>query len=870
MQGVPGKVTRLDVDLDREHRGVVGHATALLDAGGQQATLTLAAQLAPDGTGTSLQAGLTPISPATLAGAAPQLASLAALDAPVALSGNARLGPALDLLHAEATAVIGAGTVHAGQGTAPLRGAELRVTEDPGRLVLNLVRLDTAATPDATPTRFTGNATAVTEAGGGYDVTAAMDVDQVAAADLAALWPAGTGGPGTRPWMTENITAGRFANGHVELELTLPPDLSDVGLKRIKGSLDGHDLTVYWLRPVPPVEHGEATLTITDPDVIDVAVASGIQGGGSFGGMRHHDATIHLTGIAGKNQFAEINDHLSGPLPDLIAVLNNPRIGLLSRRPLPMRDPRGNVTAQVHVGRLPLRDDVKMDDLVIDTTAHVTNTHLGGIAGGYDLSDGDLTLAANNDGLTAGGTASLAGFPSTLKLGMDFRDGPPAQVQENVAVHATVAVARLAALGIAVGKQVGGSAAVDASLAAHRSGVSDIAVNANLADITVAAPEMGFVKRAGQPGSASVRVKLDHDRLASIDALRVEGPDIRVLADAELQDGKPVGVRFERLMIHGDTDLTGDIRVTGPEHRVAIRLSGPSVDLSPLTSSETGQGSAAKSAAVSPGPTGSKSLGGQPWSLDLTAGKVVLGPGRQLGNVHAVAESDGAILGRASLSGAVTAPHPGGPIQADITPDAGGRRLTVAVADTGALLDAAGLGGTVSKGKLHVTARWPNQSSELPLGGVAELTDFRVLDAPAIGRVLKALTVYGVADLLSGPGLGFSRLTAPFGYDRRVLTLRDARAVSPSLGLTATGRIDLASRTADLKATVVPAYMFNSLLGRLPLVGQLFTAEKGGGLFAADMTITGPLDDLQTHVNPLSALTPGILRRMFGSDTPGN
>lgn len=126
------------------------------------------------------------------------------------------------------------------------------------------------------------------------------------------------------------------------------------------------------------------------------------------------------------------------------------------------------------------------------------------------------------------------------------------------------------------------------------------------------------------------------------------------------------------------------------------------------------------------------------------------------------------------------------------------------------------------------------------------------------------MTLYGLVDALGGPGLRFARLTAPFQFNDDTLTLHDARAFSPSLGLTMQGRIDQSNARLDLEGTVVPAYVFNSLLGRIPLIGGLFSAEKGGGLFAMNYSLSGPIDNPTVVANPLSALTPGILRGMFG------
>ncbi len=82
--------------------------------------------------------------------------------------------------------------------------------------------------------------------------------------------------------------------------------------------------------------------------------------------------------------------------------------------------------------------------------------------------------------------------------------------------------------------------------------------------------------------------------------------------------------------------------------------------------------------------------------------------------------------------------------------------------------------------------------------------------------------------------------------------------------MTAQGRIDLDDDRIDVQGTIVPAYFFNSLLGNIPLIGKLFSPEQGGGVFAARYALQGPLDDPSVSVNPLSALTPGFLRNIFG------
>ncbi|NDG50122.1 MAG: hypothetical protein EBY30_14045 [Rhodospirillales bacterium] len=78
------------------------------------------------------------------------------------------------------------------------------------------------------------------------------------------------------------------------------------------------------------------------------------------------------------------------------------------------------------------------------------------------------------------------------------------------------------------------------------------------------------------------------------------------------------------------------------------------------------------------------------------------------------------------------------------------------------------------------------------------------------------------------------------------------------------GRVLREADILDLEGTIVPAYMLNTVLGNLPLVGRLFSPEPGGGLFATAFRVQGPAADPQVQVNPLSTITPGFLRGLFG------
>jgi hypothetical protein len=209
-------------------------------------------------------------------------------------------------------------------------------------------------------------------------------------------------------------------------------------------------------------------------------------------------------------------------------------------------------------------------------------------------------------------------------------------------------------------------------------------------------------------------------------------------------------------------------------------------------------------------------------------------------------------------------PGSGGPFIIDIAPSLAGRTLTGSADDAGGLLRALDMVADMQGGTMKLSGRYDDTKADHPLTGTADITDFRMTKAPGLAKLLQAMTLYGLVELVRGPGLGFSRLEAPFRLAGDRLDLNDARAFNASLGMTAKGAIDMGTQRCDISGTIVPAYFFNSMLGNIPLVGRLFSAERGGGLLAANYTLRGDCNDPDVGVNPLSALTPGFLRGIFG------
>jgi len=127
----------------------------------------------------------------------------------------------------------------------------------------------------------------------------------------------------------------------------------------------------------------------------------------------------------------------------------------------------------------------------------------------------------------------------------------------------------------------------------------------------------------------------------------------------------------------------------------------------------------------------------------------------------------------------------------------------------------------------------------------------------------------GLSDILNDQGISFTRLDAPFTMRGRQVHIERARAVGPAMAVIATG--DYARDTEALRfhGTIVPSYTLNSVLGVIPILGELLIGRKGEGVFAFTYKVNGTLEKPKVSVNLLSALAPGFLRRIVeGLENP--
>ncbi len=850
--GVTWRAPQAEIDLVRHPAGgVEGTAQLTLALGDQQAHLALAATLSAGAAETHLRAKFSPITPSALARIAPSLGGLAVMDAPVDGQATFDLDRNLRFQNVRFDLHAAAGNVHIGTGSVPFLDAALVGSATRDALAVQTLRVSLRGRAMGPATHLETHGTVQRDAN---KVSAAFsaDVDQVAFADLPVLWPEGVAND-AREWVLENITAGTARNGNVNFGIEASPDLSNVVLTSASGTLDGDGLQVHWLRPVPPIDNGRAQLRILDPDTLEIVVATGRQQlrnqkvGAST--LRLLSGSMRIKGIMQAHQSGVIDANVSGSLPDVLSILREPRLGLLDRHPIDLKDPSGQASVKLAV-TVPLERDVTMDDVGIHAQAHLNGVHLSSVVAGHDLDQGVFDLDANVDGMKLNGQGMLASIPATLDARMDFRAGPPTQALQTLTVSGQADVAQLAAAGFDASSVMSGSTQLSATLTERRNGSADLAVASDLTSAELTVSALDWSKSRGVAAKATARLSLNRDRLIRLDAVQLDGDGVALRGRGTFSGGRLEQVQLDRLVL-GRTAAQVTVRLPGTSAEpIVVTCSGSVIDLAQRLERRS----------IPRKPTTAEPPPGPRWTVDAKFDRVLAAHGAVLSNVVMRAENDGRVFRQLRLEGQIGAR---GPFLLQIVPNEGGRRLVVTAADAGELLRGLDYVPTMQGGTLSVEGHYEDARPGRPLVGTANIQDFRMQNAPALGKLLQAMTLYGLVEVLQGPGLGFTRMEAPFRLTDDALDIDDARAFSSSLGLTAKGRLDLAAQTIDMQGTIVPAYFFNSLLGDIPLVGKLFSPERGGGVFAASYTVRGAVEDPQVTVNPLAALTPGFLRGLF-------
>jgi hypothetical protein len=248
------------------------------------------------------------------------------------------------------------------------------------------------------------------------------------------------------------------------------------------------------------------------------------------------------------------------------------------------------------------------------------------------------------------------------------------------------------------------------------------------------------------------------------------------------------------------------------------------------------------------------------FDIDVKLGTVAGFNGEAMRSVDAKMSKRGGAIKAFTLSGRI---GQNTPVAADLR---GGRAqgsrevIYLQTNDAGSLLKFTDTTNKVFGGQI-VVAMEPPTSEPGAREGLINMRDFTVKGMDQLDRVAA-----GGPNGAQG-GVAFSALRAEFTRQNGALTIRNGVVKGPMVGGTIEGSIDYPGNQVCMSGTFVPAYGLNNIPAQIPLFGLLLGGDSNEGVIGVTYEVVGTPDKPSMRVNPISAMMPGLFRKIFEFNT---
>lgn len=730
---------------------------------------------------------------------------------------------------------------------------ETPVTFDSISVRLNLEQASETATLESlevvlgqTTIALTGEAKRVD---GAWVTSANAELRDLPVNDIGRYWPLAAE-PNAREWVTENIRDGHVDVITAQARATIPEqDPEAFSLDDVGAEIRFRDTTVHYLRPMEPITDGVGVARINGHEaVIDVVQ-------GRLRDIVAEKGRIVIGGLDGpsKGETIKIEATVAGPVRDALEVLDSEPLGFISGFGIDPKQTTGTQRTNV-VFAFPLLNEIKVDEIAVATSSRLVDFSAEEAAFGLPIAKGNLDLEVNPDGLEARGTAEIGQIPIGLTWIERFSDD--GELRTRYEVRTALDEVALEKLEFDATPYLTGSIGVGLTYSVGWDDVSAGAAEIDLKETALSLDPFGWTKEVGVPGRAFLRFHSSEDGLLSVPEFEVEADDLRLKGAAHFRIGEDTfdlrDVQFSQLKF-GENDVVAAIDL--PENGApAISLGGNSVDLRPVMELVFGDDESGENEEDDNAPALRIVV-----SEQTPIGSVRLGEETSLLGAHGTLVSDGTnwspVILRGKLSNA-------GNLFVRIEPEGDLRRVLIETDDAGGLLNALDWVNTIKTGEMRVRGTFQGSGDDEVFAGQVDAQGFVLTEEPFAAQILALASFSGIADVLGGEGITFRRAEIPLRMTKDEIIIKDAKARGAEIGIITSGKIDRNAETLSLEGEVAPAYTLNSLLANIPLIGQVLSGGSEG-IFAATFKASGTLDDPKVSVNPLSVLTPGIIRRLL-------
>ena len=660
---------------------------------------------------------------------------------------------------------------------------------------------------------------------------------------LPDYWPASIGAD-VHGWVKRNMTGGMINDAKFSLHFKGLENAAGVDADKVDGVVNVTKTNVAYLDGMPPVNDVSGSLLFSR-DAIVITVAEGrtfsvnAAAGGTF-------SFLDLTKPVAR---AAMDMNLAGDARDVLKIIDSPALELMKSVGISPEQTTGTASGNLKLD-FPLGDAFKsVDQLKIKASADVRNADVDGIALGLGLQDAILRVDLNDRDLTLRGTALF--YSATAKYTLTQSFDKTKETATDIFLHVDLNDRARDRLNYPLFTMpaVGGMMPTDLRLVLKNDATGVLEIESDLTNAAVDLREIGWSKPPKTAGKAFMRLNMENCAPKSIPVIELtDANGTEIKGSLSFKNGGVDAIDFAPVRA-GRTNAA--LRVAFAPDSIDFDLTGSDFDVSGLMSRGT---------SLSTKSSRKESDADRTLNFRANIGKMWLSrDGYAENNTFSAAYQNG--WKNMNAQGFVGDQKV--PLNLTLVPTEKPDEYAVSMTskDAGYTLKALDYISTVKGGELKLNSVYTRGVGST---GTLDVSDFYLEEQQTLVKILSLTSLTGIIDTLRGERLFFARADIPFSTDNESVTVSDGVVSGSSLGITLNGKYYRNTGYMNFRGSIIPFYSINSFLGKIPLIGKIFSGEKGGGLIAPTYTVKGKLPSPDVSVNAFSALAPGAVRSLFG------
>ena len=664
-------------------------------------------------------------------------------------------------------------------------------------------------------------------------------------------WPDDARDNGAYEWLTQKVTGGQFndLSAKVVFDRTVTQRADDkplpAWLTSVVATFGYEGVKVDYKSPLIPATAVSGTGKYEDISLtLDIAKANLGDEVVTEGANLFFDDLI--TSGAGH---ATMSFPLKGSVKGVFDYIAKEPINAMDKMTFDPSTAKGNADLQVDVS-FPTLAELPIEDVKVDVKGTLSNVELGNVVKNLTLSGGPYDIEASSEFVHLKGSGQLQGKPITLDWHEYFSAKESAEYLSKITAQLTANDAIRRAFMKENADYFIGDTEVELTYIAAKNGQdSSLDLSLGLIDTTIKIDEIGLNKEFSKKVDATLDIELVNGNPKSVKNLVIKGSPLSLSKgsiDFEMRGKEAVMTKASlQNVAFGENKFSAEYaRANG---HAKANITGAFLDARSFLEKEKGDET------------------GVSVEVGIDVAELRMADKTTLGNPKIfVLSNEHGRLDRFEMD----AKAGEGNLQIRYDPAReDGLTLQVQSDNAGDTLRAFDLYPYIQGGTLQIAGQ-PNPAGRYgDVKGVARINDFKVSNAPVLLRLINALSF---ENFLNAGALGFSRLETEFEWTQSkagdVYKISNGRTAGASIGLTFDGFVDMVKKEINITGTAAPMSGLNNMIGNIPIIGDILTG--GGALVAATYSITGSSDDPQVGVNPLSVLTPGIIRKILFENTP--